>query len=172
MGDKVILLCNSISCWIKGCDSLQQKISEQLGVGLGETTPDNRYTLLPVTCLGACDKAPVLMVGDDLHEDVDDAALQHMFAKRGWRMSLDLPLTRNVTPDRAPTDFSAYEANGGYQGLRAAVGKLSPAECLQIIKDSNLRGRGGAGFPTGMKWSFVPMDNPRWRSQIPDLQCR
>jgi len=83
VGDKVILLCNSISCWIKGCDSLQQKISEQLGVGLGETTADNRYTLLPVTCLGACDKAPVLMVGDDLHEDVDDEALRHMFNESG-----------------------------------------------------------------------------------------
>ena len=83
VGDKVILLCNSISCWIKGCDSLQRKISEQLGVGLGETTADNRYTLLPVTCLGACDKAPVLMVGDDLHEDVDDEALRHMFDKSG-----------------------------------------------------------------------------------------
>ena len=83
VGDKVILLCNSISCWIKGCDSLQQKISEQLGVGLGETTADNRYTLLPVTCLGACDKAPVMMVGDDLHEDVDGGALQQIFDKSG-----------------------------------------------------------------------------------------
>lgn len=72
--------------------------------------------------------------------------------------TLDKPLTRNVHADRRPTDFSAYEANGGYQGLRSAMGKLSPADCLQIIKDSNLRGRGGAGFPTGMKWSFVPMD--------------
>jgi NADH-quinone oxidoreductase subunit F len=53
--------------------------------------------------------------------------------------------------------MAAYEANGGYRGLRAAVGILSPAECLQILKDSNLKGRGGAGFPTGMKWSFVPM---------------
>jgi len=73
-------------------------------------------------------------------------------------MSLDRPLTRNVRPDKTPTDMAAYEANGGYQGLRTAMGKLSPGDCLQIIKDSNLRGRGGAGFPTGMKWSFVPMD--------------
>ena len=72
-------------------------------------------------------------------------------------MNLDLPLTRNVREDRMPTDFSAYEANGGYQGLKRALGQLSPADCLQIITDSNLRGRGGAGFPTGMKWSFVPM---------------
>ena len=74
-------------------------------------------------------------------------------------MSLDLPLTRNVRPDRTPTDLTAYEANGGYRGMKTAIGKLSPADCLQIIKDSNLRGRGGAGFPTGMKWSFVPMDD-------------
>ena len=72
-------------------------------------------------------------------------------------MSLDRPLTRNVRADRSPTDMAAYEANGGYQGLKAAVGKLSPEDCLDIIKNSNLRGRGGAGFPTGMKWSFVPM---------------
>ena len=71
--------------------------------------------------------------------------------------SLDRPLTRNVRADQSPTDFAAYEANGGYRALRETIGKRSPADCLQILKDSNLRGRGGAGFPTGMKWSFVPM---------------
>jgi NADH-quinone oxidoreductase subunit F len=71
----------------------------------------------------------------------------------------ELPLTRNVRPDLSPTDLAAYEANGGYQGLRRAMAELSPADCLQVVKDSKLRGRGGAGFPTGMKWSFVPMDN-------------
>ncbi|MFT5484895.1 MAG: NADH-quinone oxidoreductase subunit F [Halieaceae bacterium] len=70
------------------------------------------------------------------------------------------PLTKNVRADKVVTDMAAYEANGGYQGLRKAMNELSPADCLQVIKDSNLRGRGGAGFPTGMKWSFVPADNP------------
>ena len=83
VGDNVILLCNSVTCWIKGCDSLQQRISEQLGIGLGETTPDNRYTLLPVTCLGACDKAPVMMVGEELHEDVTEQSLPTLFGERG-----------------------------------------------------------------------------------------
>ena len=83
VGDQVILLCNSISCWIKGCNTLQQQITEQLGIGLGETSTDNRYTLLPVTCLGACDKAPVLMVGEELHEDVDTQTLQTLFGKSG-----------------------------------------------------------------------------------------
>jgi NADH-quinone oxidoreductase subunit F len=52
-------------------------------------------------------------------------------------------------------DFDVYVANGGYEGLRKAL-SLTPDEVIQIVKDSNLRGRGGAGFPTGMKWSFVP----------------
>jgi len=83
VGERVILLCNSISCWIKGCDGLQRRLSERLGVALGETTSDNRYTLLPVTCLGACDKAPVLMLGEDLHEDVDEHTLTALFGGGG-----------------------------------------------------------------------------------------
>jgi NADH-quinone oxidoreductase subunit E len=81
VGEQVILLCNSISCWIKGCDRLQAQISSQLGIALGETTPDNRYTLLPVTCLGACDKAPVMLVGEELHEDLTEQALNRLFGE-------------------------------------------------------------------------------------------
>ncbi|MEH6551962.1 MAG: NADH-quinone oxidoreductase subunit NuoE [Pseudomonadales bacterium] len=80
VGDKVILFCGSVSCWIKGCDGLRSQITELLGVREGETTADNKYTLLPVTCLGACDKAPVMMVGEDLHEDLDRQKIQKIFA--------------------------------------------------------------------------------------------
>jgi NADH-quinone oxidoreductase subunit E len=80
VGKQVILLCNSITCWIKGCENIQAQISAQLGIELGETTSDDRYTLLPVTCLGACDKAPVLMIGEQLHECVDPARVQALFA--------------------------------------------------------------------------------------------
>jgi NADH-quinone oxidoreductase subunit E len=83
VGEQVILLCNSVTCWIKGCDRIQASIGELLAVNLGETTADNRYTLLPVTCLGACDKAPVMMVGDDLHEDITEQALPDIFEKHG-----------------------------------------------------------------------------------------
>jgi NADH-quinone oxidoreductase subunit E len=81
VGEQVVLLCNSISCWIKGCDKLQQTIGDSLGIGLGETTADNKYTLLPVTCLGACDKAPVMMVGDELHENLDETRVREVFAE-------------------------------------------------------------------------------------------
>ena len=69
-------------------------------------------------------------------------------------------LTRNIGDDLKPTDLAAYEANGGYQGLHKAMKDLSPKDCQDIVSASNLRGRGGAGFPTGMKWSFVPVGDP------------
>ena len=72
---------------------------------------------------------------------------------------MDRPLTRNIAPGKPPTDLPAYEAGGGYDAVRKTIGKLSASEVLDIVKESNLRGRGGAGFPTGLKWSFVPMDD-------------
>ena len=70
-----------------------------------------------------------------------------------------LPLTENINAARDPIGLDVYEANQGYQAVKHALKKLSPSDCLDIVKDSGLRGRGGAGFPTGMKWSFVPMEN-------------
>lgn len=71
VGKKVILFCNSVSCWIKDSDGLEAHICGRLGVGPGETTPDDEYTYIPVPCLGACDRAPVMMVGEDLYQDLD-----------------------------------------------------------------------------------------------------
>lgn len=70
VGRHVILLCDSISCWIMGCERLQEDLERRLGTELGGTTPDGRFTLLPIVCLGACDHAPAMMIDDDLHGDV------------------------------------------------------------------------------------------------------
>ena len=82
VGEKVILYCDSVSCWIRGCDGVKQKISEKLGVDYGETTTDNKYTLIPVPCLGACDKAPVMMVGDDLHTNLNNEKIDQIFLNK------------------------------------------------------------------------------------------
>lgn len=70
VGRHVIFLCDSISCWICGRDALRQSLQNRLGISMGETTPDGRFTLLPIVCLGACDRAPAMMVNADLHEDL------------------------------------------------------------------------------------------------------
>ncbi len=66
------------------------------------------------------------------------------------------PLTSNIRPGRGPLDASGYQAAGGYQALRKALTSMAPPEVLETVKQSGLRGRGGAGFGTGLKWSFVP----------------
>lgn len=66
------------------------------------------------------------------------------------------PLTKNIDMSRPPLNIAAYEAADGYQGVSNIFKGLAPADVLQIVKDSGLKGRGGAGFPTGLKWSFVP----------------
>jgi NADH-quinone oxidoreductase subunit E len=86
VGRHVILLCNSISCWIMGQERIHRRLHELLGAGLGETTPDGAFTLLPVQCLGACDGAPALMIDADLHRSVasdDLEALLNSYRKRG-----------------------------------------------------------------------------------------
>src|SRR5713101_2700309 len=69
---------------------------------------------------------------------------------------MEKPLTGNFRPDKEAVSLAEYERAGGYQGLRRALAMV-PVEVIELVKRSNLRGRGGAGFPTGMKWSFVPM---------------
>ena len=69
----------------------------------------------------------------------------------------ETPLTRNIHPGAPALDIKAIERAGGYQALRKALLHMTPAEVVEEVKKSNLRGRGGAGFPTGLKWSFVPM---------------
>lgn len=66
VGRHVLFLCNSISCWISGYDNLRRDIESRLGVKLGETTADGRLTVLPIVCLGCCDRAPAVMIDDEL----------------------------------------------------------------------------------------------------------
>lgn len=67
VGRHVIKICDSVGCYLTGYETVCEAISRKLGIGLGETTPDGRFTLLPICCLGACDKGPVLMIDDDTH---------------------------------------------------------------------------------------------------------
>ena len=71
VGRHVILVCDSVSCWIMGYETMAQHLQQRLGIGFGETTADGRFTLLPQVCLGACDRAPVMMIDDQLFGELD-----------------------------------------------------------------------------------------------------
>ena len=76
---------------------------------------------------------------------------------------MERPLTKNLRPDGEAPSLKEYEQAGGYEAVRKVVREMTPQAVTALVKDSNLKGRGGAGFPTGLKWSFVPMgdDAPR-----------
>jgi NADH-quinone oxidoreductase subunit E len=81
VGRHIILLCDSMVCYIQGYESIQVALQQRLGIGLGETSSDGRFTLLPVCCLGNCDKAPTLMIDDDTYSHLDAATLGELLER-------------------------------------------------------------------------------------------
>ena len=81
VGRHIIQICDSMVCWTMGYNPLHGLLSSKLGIGPGGTTPDNRFTLLPVACLGACDRAPAMLVDDDLHGPVTPEMLDGILEK-------------------------------------------------------------------------------------------
>lgn len=83
VGRHVMLFCNSVSCWIMGCDGLKDHIKDKLDIGFGETSTDGDFTLIPVPCLGDCDRAPVMMVGEDLHRNLTPESIDKIILDYG-----------------------------------------------------------------------------------------
>jgi NADH-quinone oxidoreductase subunit E len=81
VGRHVIHVCDSVSCWIMGYDALREALVKKLGIQAGQTTPDGRFTLLPIPCLGTCDRAPAMFVGEDLHRDLTPSDVDGILAK-------------------------------------------------------------------------------------------
>ena len=81
VGRHVVMMCDSVSCWIMGYQRMREHVSQRLGIGLGQTTADNRYTVLPIVCLGCCDHAPAMMVDTDLHGDLDPQKIDSTLEK-------------------------------------------------------------------------------------------
>ncbi len=81
VGRHVILVCDSISCWVMGYNPLLGLLKTKLGIAFGETTEDNRFTLLPISCLGACDRAPAMMVNEELYGPVTTEIMDEILKK-------------------------------------------------------------------------------------------
>jgi NADH-quinone oxidoreductase subunit E len=81
VGRHVIFLCDSVSCWITGYPPLREHLRAVLGIDLGQTTPDGRFTLLPTACLGHCEQAPAMVVDQDVHGLLTPEKVQEVLAK-------------------------------------------------------------------------------------------
>ena len=94
-GENLLQLCTTLSCMLRGCDKVLDHVKSKLGIEVGETTPDGKFTLVTVECLGSCDTAPMMQINDDYYEDLDlerlDALLEAL--ARG----------DNPEPGRGPT---------------------------------------------------------------------
>jgi len=91
VGKHVILLCDSVACWMLGCDNLQAHITKTLGINYGETTKDDMFTLIPVPCLGTCDKAPAMMIGRETYTNLTTEKIDQILAhyRDGTPVNLD-----------------------------------------------------------------------------------
>jgi NADH-quinone oxidoreductase subunit E len=81
VGRHIILICDGVTCWMLGYEQILGHLKRRLGVALGQTTSDGRFTLLPGACLGACDKAPAMIVDGHLHVELTPAKVEEILAK-------------------------------------------------------------------------------------------
>ncbi len=131
-----VRVCDSLTCEMMGAEALLTKLSESVG---------DDVRVLRAPCMGRCFDAPVAEVG---HNHVDQASAENIVA------TIKAGDFHPVIPDYTALD--AYQQDGGYELLRECLGgKHKPEELIETMKSAGLRGLGGAGFPTGMKWGFV-----------------
>src|SRR5215471_1470765 len=137
MGKHHVQICTNVACMLKGGYEILDRAKKRLEIGHKETTEDGVFSLEEVECIGACTGA--------LHE----------------RNVLETPLISRRWGVKDSHKLDVYVMQGGYKALEKALKEMTPEAIIDEVKKSNLRGRGGAGFPTGMKWSFVPKDSPK-----------
>jgi formate dehydrogenase beta subunit len=131
-----VRVCDSLSCALAGSERLLEELTKTLG-------PNVRVVRAP--CMGACDRAPVCAVG---HVQVMRADVPKVAAAAAK------PPHAHAYP--TPVPFDAYVKSGGYELLKACIGgKRTRDDVIKAVSDAGLRGLGGAGFPTGRKWSLV-----------------
>ncbi|MBI1910950.1 MAG: NADH-quinone oxidoreductase subunit NuoE [Deltaproteobacteria bacterium] len=85
VGAHVILICDTVSCWVMGYEKILSHLKNRLGIGLGETSPDGLFTLLPIPCLGACDKAPAMMIDEELYWNLTPEKIDELIKRYGWK---------------------------------------------------------------------------------------
>ena len=155
MGRTVVRVCSAPACALTGADALVDALCRHLKTKPGEVSSDGAFTVEHAPCLGLCDHAPALLVGDLALGRGDTAQAAEICAGKGEKPTSFVGgdiriLTRNCGQDH-PASFIDYSSAGGYAALKKAL-TMTPQEVVAEVKTAGLVGRGGAAFPTGIKW--------------------
>ena len=172
-----VQVCTNVACMLRGGAELLAHAKKRLEIGHKETTQDGVFSLEEVECIGACTGAPAMQVNYDYYENLTPLKFDRIIEeldKGGHpapvpvitgalreRDKQETPLISKRWGIKDSHKIDVYLQNGGYQALEKALKQMTPDSIIDEVKKSSLRGRGGAGFPTGMKWSFVPKDSPK-----------
>src|ERR1700674_4557830 len=177
MGKHHVQVCTNVACMLKGGYALLDRAKKRLEIGHKETTEDGVFSLEEVECIGACTGAPAMQVNYDFYENVTSLKFDRLIEDldRGKHPAPE-PVISGALHERHPAEtpliskrwgikdshkIDVYLKHEGYQALEKSLKQMTPETIIDEVKKSTLRGRGGAGFPTGMKWSFVPKDSPK-----------
>ncbi len=179
-------LCTNVSCMLRGANETAEALKAKLHIDFGETTPDGNFTLDHMECLGSCGTAPVVFVrkshsdwgryyegvtpdkvdamledllsGDDLPMSrwPEDVPYHHDYFKGDDTLPATNYILSRIDNPQSHT-IESYLADGGYETAKKVL-QMDPQAVVNEVKTAGLRGRGGAGFPAGIKWGFLPQD--------------
>ena len=176
-GKHEVAVCRNLACRVTGGDEVVRCLEKKLGVRVGETTEDGEISLSTFECLGGCTEAPIVATDWYYHGNVDPAKAEAIVdgLKAGTPAAQE-PRVEEPEPHKSKPEIyltkrmrehgegpglevslAAYEKSGGYKALEKAL-SMDRDAVIDVVKESGLRGRGGAGFPTGVKWGFMPKE--------------
>ncbi len=175
----IIRVCKSGPCHVMGSRTIFDVLESYLGVGPAKATPDGLFYVEEAECLGVCSAAPAFMIDFDIYGNLTEVSIKEILesyrtrepspaARYGAAIEGKACIIDEVGQTKRliekvgrvdPENIESYMKEGGYGALKKALAEYGPDDVLAIVKASGLRGRGGAGFPAGVKWSFVPKGN-------------
>ena len=174
VGRRELRVCTSLPCMLRGAGDVLDRIENALNIRPGETTPEGEVTLTEVECLCACEMSPMAQLDERFVGPLEGETLDTIIQD-----ALSPPATPDSTPEPTPTIategpvlslhfedpdgtwMDGYVADGGYVAARKALTSMTPKQVIDEVLSANLRGLGGAGFPAGRKWSFIPADTAK-----------
>jgi NADH-quinone oxidoreductase subunit F len=174
VGRRELRICTSLPCLLRGSGRVMEQVQERLGIAPGETTAGGEVTLTEVECLCACELSPMGQLDEAFVGPLDGEALDSLLQtalespdnsaplpEPEPHISCEGPVLSQRLADPDGIWLEAYQADGGYEAARKALTTMTREEVIEEVLQANLRGLGGAGFPAGRKWSFVPKNSSK-----------